>query len=271
VARNLRQSHLRRFNARTLAEHLARFPGMAFAAPDGREYVVAGPWRQRSEVAELIEASRGPTWPALLDALTDSLAAQGVRLLVLDYSLEAADRDFYQRSGFQLVERIVEYERSDTRPEMRTGLVRPSGLRVRGYRPADRDQVLEVERESFPWLWWNSEEEWDTYTRSPAVEVLLGCWDDRVVGYVSFTVHRHDAHLDRLAVRQPFEGHGFGATLLAASLQRMAERAARRVALTTQEDNLRSQALYERFRFVRGRWSYEIQGRWLDRPEDKAL
>jgi RimJ/RimL family protein N-acetyltransferase len=47
----------------------------------------------------------------------------------------------------------------------------------------------------------------------------------------------------------------------------MIERGAKQVALTTQDYNYRSQRLYERNGFRRGRWAYEIYGRWLNAPE----
>ena len=45
---------------------------------------------------------------------------------------------------------------------------------------------------------------------------------------------------------------------------------ARRVTLSTQEDNHRSQALYERFGFRRTRWAYEIWGLWLGEPVEAS-
>jgi len=42
------------------------------------------------------------------------------------------------------------------------------------------------------------------------------------------------------------------------------------VALTTQEDNVRSQALYLANGFHRSRWTYEIHGRWLGPEADRG-
>jgi [ribosomal protein S18]-alanine N-acetyltransferase len=188
-----------------------------------------------------------------------------VRLVVLDYGLHALDPAFYRQVGFLLVERIVEFER----PDLPIAPRRSNALSVRRYRPGDREAVLELERESFPWLWWNSPEEWDSYLLTRGVEVLVGCLDGRIVGYAGFVVYHHDGHLDRLAVREAEQGRGFGRALLIDSLARMRERGARRVALTTQEDNVRSQALYLANGFHRSRWTYEIHGRWLGPEADR--
>jgi ribosomal-protein-alanine N-acetyltransferase len=237
---------------------------MGFATNDGKQYVIAGPWRHRDDIAELIEASRGDLRCDLLDALIDELKANGYRLIVLDYGLEANDPDFYRRGDFRLVERILEFERPDlplaTPPT-------PDRFEVQTYQPSDREAILDLERNSFPWLWWNSSEEWDRYVITPAVEVLVGRIDGRIVGYAGFVVHRRDGHLDRLAVSEAEQGRGFGASLLSASLSRMSERGAKLVTLTTQEQNFRSQKLYEQNGFRRGRWTYEIYGRWLDTAE----
>lgn len=252
-----------RFDRQRLVEHVQRHPGYAYCTDRGEQYVIAGPWRRRADIAEVVEATRGARRIDLIEALARSLIARGVRLMVLDYGVEALDPAFYRRAGFNLIERIVEYERPTS--AVKRGL-RPS-LKVRPYHAADRDAVLAVERESFEWLWWNSGEEWDTYVATPNVEVLVGCVDEQIVGYAGFTVYRRDGHLDRLAIRSSDQGRGFGAGLLVEALARMDERGARRVALTTQEHNGRSQALYERYGFQRGRWTYSIYGRWLN-PED---
>ena len=250
-----------RFDGRLLADHVRRLPSMAFSSADGRQYVVSGPWRHRDDIAELIEASRGALRPELVEAVADSLVRIGYRLLILDYSVEANDPAFFRGAQFQLVERILEYERFEAPIDIRP---LPGRFAIRPYNGEERPEVLQVEKKSFPWLWWNSYDEWDRYVVTPGVEVLVGWVDDRVVGYAGFSVHRRDGHLDRLAVAEDVQGRGLGASLLAASLARMAERGARDTSLTTQEQNIRSQKLYEQNGFRRGRWGYDIFGRWLD-------
>jgi len=252
-----------RFDRQHLINHVRRFPGYGFCTQNGKQFAIAGRWRRRAEIAELVEATRGDRREELIEALIRSLTAQGVRLVVLDYGLEALDPSFFRQVGFNLVERIVEYERSSASIVARP---RPD-LTVRLYRAADRDAILDLERVSFDWLWWNSADEWDAYVATPAVEVLVGSVDGRIIGYAGMTVYRRDGHLDRLAVREDEQGRGYGSGLLTEALLRMDVRGARRVGLTTQEHNARSQTLYEHYGFHRGRWTYSIHGRWLN-PED---
>src|SRR5579859_3612476 len=69
----IRLSLLSRFDSRSLADHVRRFPKLALVADAGRQYVVAGPWRKRSDIAELIEASPGALRSALIDELAVGL------------------------------------------------------------------------------------------------------------------------------------------------------------------------------------------------------
>lgn len=236
---------------------------MAFLAEQGRQYVIAGPWRHRSDIAELIEVSSGRRQLELIHALESSLARQNVVLLVVDHGPYASDPDFCRDLGFTVIDRIVEYERPPlpVRPKL-------TALHIRGYQPMDRLAVLDLERHSFPWLWWNSPEEWDRYVAGEGVQVLVGEQAGQIVGYAGFTVYRRDGHLDRLAVHEAFQGQGFGAALLVESLSIMFGAGVRQVRLTTQEDNRRSRTLYERYGFRPGRWVYEIYGKWLGPPED---
>jgi ribosomal protein S18 acetylase RimI-like enzyme len=134
--------------------------------------------------------------------------------------------------------------------------------------PTEIDDVLAIERESFPWLWWNSREELSRYLATSGVEVYLAFDGDRPIGYAGITVRGTAAHLDRLAVRSSHQHRGYGTSLVAFCLKRLGGLGVRRVTLSTQEDNFRSRALYERLGFRRGRWSYDIIGFWLRRPEE---
>ncbi|MBI5957029.1 MAG: GNAT family N-acetyltransferase, partial [Chloroflexi bacterium] len=76
----------------------------------------------------------------------------------------------------------------------------------------------------------------------------------------------HLGHLDRLGIHPSRQGLGYGADLLAFAIQRMASQGARRVGLSTQAENGRSQRLYEGFGFRRTGDSYQLYGLWLDHP-----
>ncbi len=262
---NVRLPITSRFSNRTLADHTRAHPGMGLIANSGRDYLIAGSWRHRSDIVELIELSSGDHRGELIRRLASKLAGAGVKLLILDYSVGAHDPSFFRREGFVLIERILEFERL---PGEIGSKPRPVGFTMQNYTAAAGPRILDLEKQAFPWLWWNSNEEWSAYIANPGVEIIAGYYDGEIVGYAGFVVYRNDGHLDRLAVHRNFHGRGLGSALLTEAMIRMADRGAKRIALTTQENNYQAQRLYENYGFRRGRWTYEIHGKWLGPGED---
>ena len=262
-AAHLRLPFVSRFTRATLSEHVRRYPGLAYVTEAERQYVVAGWWRRHTEIGELLEVTAGNRRPELVEKALAVLLDRGARLVVLDFGFDTSDRSLISDAGFDVIDRIVEYVRLNCD----VGDVTTRAVQIRPYRPEDRAAVLDLERHSFPWLWWNSVDEWGTYLATTGVEVMLAEDAGEIVGYSSFTVRGRAGHLDRLAVRDSRQGAGFGAALLVDALQRMGRAGVQQVSLTTQEDNDRSQRLYERYGFRRGKWVYEIYGKWLAGPE----
>lgn len=224
---------------------------------------MAGWWRRRAEIGELLELTEGARRRELVESALTALADRGARLVIVDFGFDLSDRSVMSDAGFQVIDRIVEY----VRPDCDLAGVASPVAQIRQYRSGDREAVLDLERHSFPWLWWNSVDEWDAYLATNGVEVWLAEEAGVIAGYTSFTVHGRAGHLDRLAVHESLQGRGIGAALLVEALQRMGRSGVHQVALTTQQDNDRSQRLYERYGFRRGKWVYEIYGKWLVRPE----
>jgi ribosomal protein S18 acetylase RimI-like enzyme len=257
-ASRLRTSIVARFTPEMLAHQVSAYPDLAFRVEGEGQYALGGLWRRRDEIGEVVEVSRGANRGQLLRRLLEAFDARGVALVVLDFE-EGAGRDtFYSEMGFESIERIVEYDR-------RIGPIdQPSrAVEVRPFEPRDFDSVLEVDHDSFPWLWWNSAAELDGYLEMPGVRLFVSLDGGQPVGYAGVTVRGTFAHLDRLAVRVGRQSRGHGASLLTVVLEHLESIGVRRIALSTQENNYRSQALYERFGFTRGRWTYDIRGLWL--------
>ncbi|MBI2940499.1 MAG: GNAT family N-acetyltransferase [Chloroflexi bacterium] len=262
VADSLRLPLLSRFTNSTLRSHVAAYPGLSWVILGERAYIVGGRWRLRQEIGEIVELSHGRYRSELLQRALAGFRASGTSLVVLDYEEQDADLNFYRDHRFGRIERVVEYERSDL-----GSLELPRQEAIRPYEWTDFDTVLDVEREAFPWLWWNSADELKRYISGPNVSALLDVDDDvgngKVTGYASFTVRGTSGYLDRLAVRELQQGQGIGTALLLASLWEMRRIGARRVGLSTQETNARSRTLYERHGFHRTLRSYDIYGLWL--------
>jgi ribosomal protein S18 acetylase RimI-like enzyme len=262
TALRLRPSLIGRFTSEMIAQQVEVYPDLAFSVARQNQYGVGGLWRRRDDIGEVVEVSRGPFRQAILRRLLDAFEARGVTLVVLDFEEGAGHAGFYAQEGFTTIDRIVEYERQ-IQPPVREVRAVP----VRAYQPDDFEAVVEVDHASFPWLWWNSESELDTYLHTPGVEIYVSLdGGGRPVGYAGLTIRGTFVHLDRLAVHEAYQRRHHGATLLTFVLDEMRAIGVRRIALSTQEDNYRSQALYERYGFSRGRWSYDIRGIWLREP-----
>lgn len=256
----LRRPVITAFSARALREHVAHHPDLAWRTPDGSEYIVGGWWRRREDVGTVEELVGRRNAVALLERLLAAHGAAGARLVVLS-THECGQRErFYLDHGFQHIDHIVRMEKLDARV-LRELPARPARLRV--YQDADCAAVLEVERHSFDWLWWNSAAELQTYAHQPAVRIVVAEVDGQIVGYSGCTVSRRDGHLDRLAVHRAWQGHGIGELLLVEALRWMQSAGARWIGLTTQTTNYAAQALYQKHGFVRTAIEVAIVGRWL--------
>jgi ribosomal protein S18 acetylase RimI-like enzyme len=74
--------------------------------------------------------------------------------------------------------------------------------------------------------------------------------DGQAIGYQISSGHWSTAHLARLAVLPELQGQGIGAMLLDELIADFARRGITIITVNTQESNIRSQALYQRFGFT---------------------
>lgn len=250
------------FTVEELRAHLGRHPGRSFWVPAAREYVIGGNWRHRREVGSLVElGARGEYRAPLAGALLDACRAQGCPLVIFNDTSEVRPERWYTALGFEMMQEIIVYELHGP-PAIR--VEPPPGLRFEELE-APTGELLAVDHGSFPYLWWNGPEEFANYFEQGGVRVYLA--RDRegaVVAYAGITLYPGWGHLDRLAVAPERQGAGLGAAMLAYALGRIAGHGIRRVGLSTQADNHRSQVLYERFGFRRTfRTDYSLYGHWL--------
>jgi ribosomal protein S18 acetylase RimI-like enzyme len=83
------------------------------------------------------------------------------------------------------------------------------------------------------------------------VEIYLGLIDGIPVSYVGITTFPSWGHLDRIAVDPDLQGKGYGRFALAFAVETLLARGARKVGLSTQSTNERSQRLYLKYGFRR--------------------
>jgi ribosomal protein S18 acetylase RimI-like enzyme len=258
-----------RRGAESVRQLLERSPGRSVWVPATLEYALIGPWRNRPEIASIEELVAVRHLEKLLRAAVERCADQGDELILtveLDTRRSPAR---YERAGLEMLEEVITYELGSGRdPWSSSSHIRP--VRVLAHDEPAIDLVTSIDQASFPWLWRNNRTEFDVYLDTPGVEVWLVEVEDDPVAYFGVTLFPDWGHLDRIAVVPELQGRGFGLQTLGLAVDAMRNRGARRVGLSTQRSNRRSQRLYERFGFQRTpAYDYRLFGAWCQ-PEKHA-
>ena len=246
-----------------LARHLESFPGASVWMPATHEFALVAAWRHRESVAHLFDlvAVRHPV--ELTRAAIEQTAARGARLFIVIELSERRQDSFYERSGLRLLETVISYELV-LGGHLSASLERRTIERIEVFSDAVLADLMEIDSNSFPWLWQNSEEEFREYFQQAGVEIYLLRDDLGVTGYLGLTVFPGWGHVDRIAVRRDRQGRGHGRQLTQFAVSRLRSLGAMRIGLTTQLRNVRSQSLYESLGFRRQAASdYRIYGRTL--------
>lgn len=254
------------FTARELEQHLLTYPGRSWWIPSSNDYLIGGPWRHRDEIAVIQELNGKLRSEDLVAAMVAGCRERGLRLVVMLDQYEGRRDSFYSRIGFEMLQHIIIYEL----PRIPRGIPEGRRLRFVPVTPAMQADLLQVDHAAFPWMWWNSSAEFTTYASLYGVEIYLAYEEDGTpVAYVGLTSYRGWGHLDRIAVLPTRQGTGYGLDALNFAISRLSDLGARRVGLSTQADNIRSQHLYERYGFRRaGGSDYTIYGTRLEESRE---
>lgn len=264
----LRLSWSSRFDLSDIDELVRRFPGLSWWAPKTGEYVIGGRWRHRDEIVAVLELSANTHSFQLLRQLMSSADAKGKRLLIVSEHHESRRKEFYSAAGFELIEEILIYELTRIRNTAATSFTIHFD-RVNVDDPTALAELIQLDQAAFPWLWWNSSDEFANYGHGTGVDIYLGRdREGEAVSYVGTTRFRTWGHLDRIAVLPGRQGEGIGLQALDWAVQRLSQFGARRIGLSTQARNLRSRRLYERYGFHRvPSQDYALYGCWLGLPQ----
>ncbi len=203
------------------------------------------------DIALIVAAGLRDTWGVkpYLDLLLPKVeqAAINYELPGLVYIGNAAWLvDDLKSCGFETRELIVAFERMGIDPPPKPA---PTPARIRAAHYNDLPTLLTLDRLAFSHIWHKSFGNLSE-ALSKAVSFAVALVDDRIVAYEWCEIYKEHAHLTRLAVHPNYQGHGIGAQLLHQAIVDALEGGADLITLNTQEENRRSQALYERFGFV---------------------
>lgn len=243
----LRLDRTRGLDPEDMLALVVQLPGLSFWHPPTGEFILVTPWRHRPELPAIHTLVAFKHEAALIAAATDAAWQAKAAALVYVDSYEVRRPAFYVTNGFVQIEEIRTFELA--KPSPATSEPRQQFYPVTAHDPAWLEAVVSLDHATFPWLWRNSREEFRTYLQYPGVEIWLGVIGEEVVSYAGFTDYHGWGHLDRIATRPDMQGLGLGKETLDHAIGRMVSQGARRVALSTQGDNQRSQRLYERVGF----------------------
>jgi len=230
---------------------LDQLPGRSMWDRQTYEYGIVAPWRNRTDVVQIAELSAVLHPEEMVIAISERARELGASLTVMVEVDESRRSSFYDRCGFTHIEKVItfEIERRDA-----PRVVRPRELTFVPVDPANdemRQTLLRLDNRSFPWIWWNSDLEFRLYGQTPGVEIYLGLIEGQPVSYVGITTFPTWGHLDRIAVDPDLQGKGYGRFALAFAVETLLARGARKVGLSTQSTNERSQRLYLKYGFRR--------------------
>ncbi len=238
-----------RLDFNDLDRTLSVFPGRSSWIPDADEVLVVGPWRNRDDIATVAQISAVRRLDELIATSREASFRLGANAFVMPEWNETRNPRFYERNGLDLLEDVISFE-------VDAGVSRPEDLKPNDAVRLDTldspllDRIMTIDHKAFPWLWRNSRLEFEHYLFTPGVELwALGSSNGEAVSYAGITSYAGWGHLDRVAVDPGYQGRGIGARTVRFAIARLRQLGARRVGLSTQSSNLRSQRLYAHIGF----------------------
>lgn len=130
-------------------------------------------------------------------------------------------------------------------------------------KPGDLDEVLAIERQSFPSAW--SRESYLRELRNRNSYYFVARLEGHVIGYAGMWVIGTEAHISTLAVHPDWRRHGLGERVLWHLLAVARERGVNKVTLEVREANLAARQLYRKCGFEEQRL---LPGYYGDTGED---
>ena len=121
------------------------------------------------------------------------------------------------------------------------------GFHVRWMIRRDMADVLEIESEAFEFAW--SEEEFVRCLRQRNCIGMVAEWNDRVVGYMIYELHKNRLHVLNFAVAREFRRRGVGRRMIGKLVGKLAPQRRSRILLEVRETNLDAQVFFRAMGF----------------------
>lgn len=160
---------------------------------------------------------------------------------------------FMPALGFQYLEKVITMHRAPQE------LPPPpqSNISLRNGYLEDIHGIVHIDHSAFAPPWQMSTTDIRLSQRQ-AASCTLAIYNNQIIGYEIATRHHTAGHLARLAVHPQVQGKQVGQVLLYNVLSRFMQRGVKGMTVNTQESNIRSQRLYERFGFIRNGFDLEV-------------
>jgi ribosomal-protein-alanine N-acetyltransferase len=208
------------------------------------EAVILGRWREHMPDCAVLGLWCSPgRVPVIVTDLLEVARAQGFRRLIGPLAPEREARP-YTDAGLRVVERVIVMRHEKPSAVGAAGTPR---LDIRAAEPSDMDAILRLDADSFDPFWHYDRRSLERLSRTD--RMVVGSVSGRVVGYTLSTLRAGEGSLGRLAVSPDQRRRGIGRELAIEAVRWLAAGGARRVVLSTQEDNMASRALYRSIGF----------------------
>ena len=121
-------------------------------------------------------------------------------------------------------------------------------LIIRPFDNGDIDDIYDVEINSFTDPW--SQESFRDELRNNVANYLVGCIDNKVIGYVGAWFILDEAHITNVAVKPEFRRQGIANRLILEFINLAKKNNITSVTLEVRASNIAAQILYKNFGFV---------------------
>jgi [ribosomal protein S18]-alanine N-acetyltransferase len=111
----------------------------------------------------------------------------------------------------------------------------------------DMPQVLETERSSFEFPW--SEEDFIRCLRQRNCIGMVAEWDDQVVGFMIYELHKNQIHILNFSVRPDFRRRGVGNQMVHKLIGKLSHQRRTKIVLEVRETNLAAQLFFRKLGF----------------------